>query len=1171
MNKKEFIRNRPFDENDATQMQQWTEDGMIDYVKSLSTDGVIIGLETVANTGMTLKVKAGIALDSAYRLLNVLTDQVVNIAAANATNSRIDVITLTYKNTKTDNVDTANKYNRGTSFVYSRNIVDGYQLKVYTGTPAASPVAPSVTAGEVVLSQVLIPANATTPSTITDRKKKTAMVNAVEPIKSPTAPTQNLYEGLIWFNTTTKEFKIYVNGVWEGINSHTHTIAQITGLQAALDAKEIPSGAQAKANTAEANAKAASVSKAGDTMTGDFKLERTGTAPRDIMWSKDGVIQTNLGMNSSNKLRLYDNLNAVTAFEYDTATKSFDVLQNTNLLKKAGDTMSGTLKSTFNHVIASKLSGYKSWLFHSPNRNSFLFAPSATINGEDWDWTKQIEFVDTGSIIATGNMTATNAYFGGTITEGGSLLSAKYASVNTTIGAGTGITGGGSLASNRTLAFDTTWGDARYVNKAGDTMSGILTIARTQGRNFVLKQTDSDTGFYNYMGWLDKDNALTAYVGYDSGKSGNFVIKEYTGDVNIASGSGKVVKADGNRVLTVADYGTGKGIDADSVDGVHLAGLVQTSRKVNPGTGLTGGGDLAADRSLNFDTTWGDSRYLNKSVGGAITGAVSMYALSVNPASATPTYLELGWQGAGAAATTIDFHSGGTAGVDYDSRIYASGGTTSVGGGTLNFVAANVQANGNNILTVADEGHGKGIDADTVDGVHLTGLVQTARKINPGTGLTGGGDFTADRTLNFDTVWGDARYANVTGQTFTGSIGFSAQGLGMSVPYVPSANTPATWTSGGGITGGADASGLSKLNNVAIQTWYGFSISPTIANMEVPQGTPAFSVDARTGDVWAAKEFYAKGNQKVWHAGNFNPATKVDTTRQVATGSGLTGGGDLSANRTIGVSFTSSGGNNGTAVSVARGDHLHDGIYAKTAGDIFTAPMEFKKGLSITGAIDPGNVLNFPNAAAVRFDSFGNILGPPVTGSDITFSIADGGGRRLISMPVGKASGGGTMRFEMYGGATNPFSFYQEGKWILGLYNNGPNVGLYFDGGPILKWQRQMGRFEMRSWDDGAYSDFAAGVMWSSEYRTHSTRDLKKNIKLAIGDALEVIKSTPIFDYNLKTEEDNEPKTRGMVVEESHPDVVAKDGKSISMYAVDSAVWRALQAIIKVLEKNELI
>lgn len=53
------------------------------------------------------------------------------------------------------------------------------------------------------------------------------------------------------------------------------------------------------------------------------------------------------------------------------------------------------------------------------------------------------------------------------------------------------------------------------------------------------------------------------------------------------------------------------------------------------------------------------------------------------------------------------------------------------------------------------------------------------------------------------------------------------------------------------------------------------------------------------------------------------------SARTITAGSGLTGGGDLSANRTLSANLTTSGGNNGTATTVARGDHNHDGVYAK--------------------------------------------------------------------------------------------------------------------------------------------------------------------------------------------------------------------------------------------------
>ena len=57
----------------------------------------------------------------------------------------------------------------------------------------------------------------------------------------------------------------------------------------------------------------------------------------------------------------------------------------------------------------------------------------------------------------------------------------------------------------------------------------------------------------------------------------------------------------------------------------------------------------------------------------------------------------------------------------------------------------------------------------------------------------------------------------------------------------------------------------------------------------------------------------------------YDAASFVLTSREVATGAGLTGGGNLTANRTIAVSFAGTG----SATTVARSDHNHDTTYAK--------------------------------------------------------------------------------------------------------------------------------------------------------------------------------------------------------------------------------------------------
>jgi len=73
----------------------------------------------------------------------------------------------------------------------------------------------------------------------------------------------------------------------------------------------------------------------------------------------------------------------------------------------------------------------------------------------------------------------------------------------------------------------------------------------------------------------------------------------------------------------------------------------------------------------------------------------------------------------------------------------------------------------------------------------------------------------------------------------------------------------------------------------------------------------------------------------VYHSGNFNPSTKADTARKVNPGAGLTGGGDLTADRTLTVNFLGTG----SATTVARSDHNHDNTYVKNSGDTMTGPL----------------------------------------------------------------------------------------------------------------------------------------------------------------------------------------------------------------------------------------
>lgn len=123
------------------------------------------------------------------------------------------------------------------------------------------------------------------------------------------------------------------------------------------------------------------------------------------------------------------------------------------------------------------------------------------------------------------------------------------------------------------------------------------------------------------------------------------------------------------------------------------------------------------------------------------------------------------------------------------------------------------------------------------------------------------GDGVVLHSLNY-TNYTDAKYIRSdANDDYTGFLRAPNQGSsGLRFTYVANASTPNFEFSGAYITGGADYAGLSKLNNIAVQTWYGFSVSSTYGFGTVPQGTPAFSVDARTGNSYVYTGLTAGSN-----------------------------------------------------------------------------------------------------------------------------------------------------------------------------------------------------------------------------------------------------------------------------------------------------------------------
>lgn len=685
-----------------------------------------------------------------------------------------------------------------------------------------------------------------------------------------------------------------------------------------------------------------------------------------------------------------------------------------------------------------------------------------------WDTGNGLTVKKDGNHSMVGKLNVTTS-----ISEAGTLLSAKYAPIGTNITAGTGITGGGTLAANRTISFDTTWGDGRYVTKSGATMTGQLSIDTGSSQPIKLIAGTADHVYISLYARATDKNLRTAYMGFGSAASTTLTIANEIagGNVNLTTSGGGVAAVNGSKILTESMEGSGNGLDVDTVDGKHASDFASSGH--------------------NHDSVYARLGAVN-----TFTAVSSMPGLNLVGVNAA---LELGPSGQ-ANTPLIDFRSGaGT--TDYDVRLIASGGSTgtTVGQGTLDIYATNVNIRS----TLSTTG------AITEAGTNLASkYAPIGTSITAGAGLTGGGQINATRSLAVNFAGSgsattvarsdhnhDAKYAFLTGDKFTGKVTLSDTALRIEKSH-------AAGTYGRDVLQayGADAYGLTLVMEGGGPVIVGAGEGP----MAVV--APNISSSSETTYITADAEVKLISNT------NTDWASRKE-------------------------------------------------VILETSGRLRT------NSIWIQNYTDSDAVLNFPATASVTIDAFGNVRGPKMAGKDIMYSINDGAGRQKFATAMGN-DGNAANVYGTYGGGMH--NFYVDGSWAIGIFRNGTSSGMHFDGGPILKYQRNMGRFETRTWDDGAFADFAAAVMWSAEYRTHSTREIKKNIELFEGDALDIVNSTPVFDFHLNTQEDTERKKRGMVVEESHPDIVSDDGKSVNMYTIDAVLWKAVQELsdkVKELEK----
>ena len=366
-------------------------------------------------------------------------------------------------------------------------------------------------------------------------------------------------------------------------------------------------------------------------------------------------------------------------------------------------------------------------------------------------------------------------------------LDAK-APTSRTITAGNGLTGGGDLTANRTLtvgggtgitvnandiAIDSSYTgfDSRYVNTAGDTMSGALTVSSSgSGRNITLKDSDSSgTAATPWLQFKDSGNTDLGYVGLGSSSSHDILLYTNNGNPVIGGNSSSVAKfykggtyynifhddyhpnADKwtlARTLTLSGDASGSVSWDGSANATLSVAVVNDSHTHDTRYIQEGGTDFSGTYPIYFRTA---ARQAYSNGGITFTGSTDTLNVSGNinvsgdyvqiGPSNQSQYLYLGGSGGSSGANTaaISVTNGNlhmdSATTDSMYLNYYTGNGVAFGGGSSNVVAwmgsdgdlwkGSSDNSGSKYWHAGNDGSGSGLDADTVDGIQASSFLRS--------------------------------------------------------------------------------------------------------------------------------------------------------------------------------------------------------------------------------------------------------------------------------------------------------------------------------------------------------------------------------------------------------------------------------------------------------------